>query len=66
VVAAENLFHRRQLAMHAEPSVKPRCPDVVTRASLFLLSTFGAPIVVGAQSVLGGLQHEYFLVQAPG
>jgi len=38
VVAAENLFLRRQLAMYAERGVKPRRPDVTTRVSLALLS----------------------------
>jgi hypothetical protein len=38
VVAAENLFLRRQLAMYVERGVKPRRPDVATRASLVLLS----------------------------
>jgi hypothetical protein len=38
VVAAENLFLRRQLAMYVERGVKPRRPDVATRVSLALLS----------------------------
>jgi putative transposase len=38
VVAAENLFLRRQLALYVERGVKPRRPDVVTRVSLALLS----------------------------
>jgi hypothetical protein len=38
VVAAENLFLRRQLAMYVERGVKPRRPDVATRAILVLLS----------------------------
>jgi hypothetical protein len=38
VVAAENLFLRRQLAMYVERGVKPRRPDVATRMSLALLS----------------------------
>jgi putative transposase len=38
VVAAENLFLRRQLAMYVERGVKPRLPDVATRRSLALLS----------------------------
>ena len=39
IVAAENLFLRRQLAMYVERGVKPRRPDVATRGSLALLST---------------------------
>jgi len=38
VVAAENLFLRRRLAMYVEQDVKPRRPDVATRVSLALLS----------------------------
>ena len=38
VVAAENLFLRRQLAMYVERGVKPRRPDLATRVSLALLS----------------------------
>jgi len=38
IVAAENLFLRRQLAMYVERGVKPRRPDVATRVSLALLS----------------------------
>jgi len=38
VVAAENLFLRRQLAMYLERGVKLRRPDVATRVSLALLS----------------------------
>jgi putative transposase len=38
IVAAENLFLRRQLAMYVERGVKPRRPDVATRVSLTLLS----------------------------
>ena len=38
IVAAENLFLRRQLAMCIESGVKPRRPDVATRVSLALLS----------------------------
>lgn len=38
VIAAENLFLRRQLAMYVERGVKPRRPDVATRVSLALLS----------------------------
>lgn len=38
VVAAENLFLRRQLAMYVERGVKPRRPDVAIRVSLALLS----------------------------
>jgi len=38
VVAAENLFLRRQLAMYVERGVKPRRPDAATRVSLALLS----------------------------
>ncbi len=38
VLAAENLFLRRQLAMYVERGVKPRRPDVATRVSLALLS----------------------------
>ncbi len=38
VVAAENLFLRRQLAMYVERGVKSRRPDVATRLSLALLS----------------------------
>ena len=38
VVAAENLFLRRQLAMYVERGVKPHRPDVATRISLALLS----------------------------
>jgi len=38
VVAAENLFLRRQLAMYVERGVKLRRPDVATRVSLALLS----------------------------
>lgn len=38
IVAAENLFLRRQLAMYVERGVKPRRPDVGTRVSLALLS----------------------------
>jgi len=38
VVAAENLFLRRQLAMYMERDVKPRRPDLATRVSLALLS----------------------------
>ncbi len=33
VVAAENLFLRRQLALYVERGVKPCRPDVATRAS---------------------------------
>jgi hypothetical protein len=40
VVAAENLFLRRQLAMYVEREVKPRRSDVATRLSLALLSRF--------------------------
>jgi putative transposase len=38
IIAAENLFLRRQLAMYVERGVKPRRPDVATRFSLALLS----------------------------
>ncbi len=38
IVAAENLFLRRQLAMYVERGVKPRRPDVAIRVSLALLS----------------------------
>jgi putative transposase len=38
IVAAENLFLRRQLAMYVERRVKPRRPDVATRVRLALLS----------------------------
>ena len=38
IVAAENLFLRRQLAMYVERGVKPRHPDLATRVSLALLS----------------------------
>jgi len=38
IVAAENLFLRRQLAMYVERGVKPRRPDLATRVSLALLS----------------------------
>jgi putative transposase len=38
IVAAENLFLRRQLAMYVERGVKPRRPDRATRVSLALLS----------------------------
>jgi hypothetical protein len=38
IVAAENLFLRRQLAMYVERGVKPRRPDLATRMSLALLS----------------------------
>ena len=31
IVAAENLFLRRQLAMYVERGVKPRHPDLATR-----------------------------------
>jgi hypothetical protein len=37
IVAAENLFLRRQLAMYVERRVKPRRPDVATRVRLALL-----------------------------
>ena len=40
VVAAENLFLRRQLALYIERGVKPRRPDVATRMSLASLSGF--------------------------
>jgi putative transposase len=39
IVAAENLFLRRQLAMYVERGVKPRRPDLATRVSLALLSS---------------------------
>jgi putative transposase len=38
IVAAENLFLRRQLALYQERGVKPRRPDVATRLSLALWS----------------------------
>jgi putative transposase len=38
IVAAENLFLRRQLALYQERAVKPRRPDVATRLSLALWS----------------------------
>jgi hypothetical protein len=38
VVAAENLFLRRQLALYVERGAKPRRPDVATRMSLALVS----------------------------
>ena len=38
IVAAENLFLRRQLALYVERGVKPCRPDVATRVSLALLS----------------------------
>ena len=38
IVAAENLFLRRQLAMYVERGMKPRRPDLATRVSLALLS----------------------------
>src|SRR5262245_19267817 len=38
IVAAENLFLCRQLAMYMERGVKPRRPDLATRVSLALLS----------------------------
>ena len=37
IVAAENLFLRRQLAIYVERRVKPRRPDLATRVSLALL-----------------------------
>jgi hypothetical protein len=38
VVAAENLFLRRQLALYVERGVKSRRPDIATRLSLAVLS----------------------------
>jgi len=38
VVAAENLFLRRQLALYLERGAKPRRPDGATRVSLAVLS----------------------------
>ena len=37
-LAAENLFHRKQLALYQERCVKPRRPDPATRVILVLLS----------------------------
>ena len=54
----------------AHMALGPGVPDPPRVAALPAEPTsrhrFGAPIEVGAQSVLGGLHHEYFLVQAPG
>jgi putative transposase len=38
IVAAENLFLRRQLALYVERGVRPRRPDVATRVSLALFA----------------------------
>jgi hypothetical protein len=40
VVAAENLFLRRHLAMYVERGVKPRRPHVATRVSLAFADWF--------------------------
>ena len=37
-LAAENLFLRKQLAMHQERKLKPRRPDTAFRSGLVLLS----------------------------
>ena len=55
VIAAENLFLRRQLAMYVERGAKPRRPDLATRVSLAVLSRlfdWRGSLVVGPETLI--------------
>ena len=74
VVAAENLFLRRQLALYLERGAKPRRPDVATRVSLALLSKLfdwrGSLIVVRPETLIrwhrAGFRLLWCLKSRPG
>ncbi len=66
-LVAENLFLRRQLALHQQRRVKPRradgIPDPVPDLCELLSNGHGLPrhVRVVATPILGGLHHEYRL-----